>query len=290
MKKLFLLLAIAFSLPAFAQDDEEYLEEEENEVVDGIVAKQHIKNKKHLEAAYVREANVLWSKTIWRMVDLREKQNLYLFYPTKPIDGRRSLVQVLLDGVSNGDLDAYSTSTDNEFDAKISIKDVYESLGVENVDSVTQVNPETGETETKYTVDQSAVRVDAIRKFLIKEVWFFDRKYSMMKCRIIGLCPISELQNEEGTRIDQKQCFWIYYPQAAQLLSEQEAFSYSNDAQRQSLYDCLEQRKFGSYVFRESNVYDNRVIGNYAQGISQNIEAERIQNSIFQKEHDMWEF
>ena len=290
MKKLILLWAVLFSIPAFAQEEEDLAEAEASSVVDGIVAKQHIVNARPIRPAYVREANVLWSKTIWRMVDLREKENLYLYFPLRPIDDRRSLVKVLYDGIMKGELDAYSTSTDNEFERTITAREAAEALGGQDPDSLQEVNPETGEMEWRYIFSTDAIHFDAVKKFLFKEVWFFDKKYSMLKVRIIGLCPIIEDMNEEGTRMQQKQAFWVYYPQAEPLLAKQEAFTFRNDAQRQSLHAMLEKRLFGSYVFRESNVYDNRVIQVYAQGMSANIEAERIQNSIFQKEHDMWEF
>lgn len=296
----------SFTLPLLAQDvdtdsapdDEEGApliregnDGDEDGVVDGIVAKQHIKYKQHLAPAYVREANVLWSKTIWRMLDLREKKNMYLYYPTAPVDDRRSLVRVLMDGIDDGTFNAYSTATDNEFERRLSLKDVYEKMGVEDYDSIPQENPETGAMEYKYIFDKTSAKVDEVMKIYMKEVWFFDRKYGMLKTRILGLCPVVERVNEEGNRRDQIQTFWVYYPHAAQTLSEQEAYySSNNDAQRPSLYDMLEQRQFGSYIFRESNVFNNRVIGVYAQGVAQNIEAERIQESLFKEEHDMWEF
>ncbi len=292
MKKLFLLLAVLLATPVFAQDDADaILEGETDGVVDGIVKKQHIKNKRNMTPAYVREANVLWSKTIWRIIDMREKQNLYLFYPTNSVDERRSLFRTLLDAINAGELKAYSTVTDNEFDTEISVNDVFEKVGASPVDSVETVDPESGEKTMKYVYDmKGGIHYDEVKKFMIKEVWFFDNKYTMMKCRILGLCPIVEQINEEGNRVDQKTLFWIYYPAAAPFLAKQEAFSYSNDAQRPSLYDRLEARQFGSYIYRESNVYDNRIITSYAKGMTSNIEAERIANSIFQKEHDMWEY
>ncbi len=288
MKKLILLLAATLSLPIFAQEDTEVSAEEENSVVDGIVAKQHIKNKRHMEAAYVREANVLWSKTIWRIIDLHEKQNLYLYYPTVDVDGRRSLVKVLFDGIKSGELTAYRAGLSNEFDEKMNAREVFEKFNIVGEMESVVPNPETGENDTLYRYDYTADAFLEVYQFLVKEVWFFDRKYSRMNCKIIGLCPITE-KVEEG-RLRKAQSFWIYYPQAAQMLSEQEAFTFKNDAQRQSLYDMLEQRRFGSYIFKESNVYNDRVITNYTQGMSSNIEWENIQNAIFEKEHDMWEF
>ena len=295
MKKLLLLLATLFcAVPLFAQDDV-VEEQEEGGLVDGIVARQHIKNKKNMEPAYVREANVLWSKTIWRMIDLREKQNLYLYYPvSSSVDSRRSLARVLCDAIAAGELEAYNPIADNEFDMKLSSTEFMQNLGLlgdgQEPDSIQEVNPETGELETKYVFESSNVKYDQIKKFLVKEVWFFDRKYGRLDVRIIGLCPIREYMNEEGTRRNQAQCFWVYYPEAAKFLCRQEAYSFKNDAQRSSIHDCLQMRLFGSYVYKESNVYNNRTISEYAQGLVQNIEADRIENEIFKKEHDMWEF
>lgn len=296
MKKLFLLLAVLFAMPAFAQDDVDsnaVLEGESDGVVDGIVAKQHIKNKRPMQPAYVREANVLWSKTIWRIIDLREKQNLYLYYPinTKSaIDERRSLLRTILDALSTGEIKAYSANSDNEFEEPLDIREAFSKFEQEPTDSVTTVDPETGENVTKYVYDMASLPLDYVKKFMLKEVWFFDNKYSCLNVKLLGLCPIMVKPNEDGDRLDQKLLFWVYYPAVAPYLEMQEAYSFSNDAARSSLNDCLTKRKFGSYVYKESNVYNNRIITSYAKGMASNIEAQRIENSIFQKEHDMWSF
>ncbi len=296
MKKLFLLLAVLFTMPAFAQDDVDsnaVLEGESDGVVDGIVAKQHIKNKRPMQPAYVREANVLWSKTIWRIIDLREKQNLYLYYPinTKSaIDERRSLLRTILDALSTGEIKAYSANSDNEFEEPLDIREAFSKFEQEPTDSVTTVDPETGENVTKYVYDMASLPLDYVKKFMLKEVWFFDNKYSCLKVKLLGLCPIMVKPNEDGDRLDQKLLFWVYYPAVAPFLEMQEAYSFSNDAQRSSLNDCMTKRQFGSYVYKESNVYNNRIITSYAKGMASNIEAQRIENSIFQKEHDMWSY
>ncbi len=296
MKKLFLLLAVLFTMPVFAQDDVDsnaVLEGESDGVVDGIVAKQHIKNKRPMQPAYVREANVLWSKTIWRIIDLREKQNLYLYYPinTKSaIDERRSLLRTILDALSTGEIKAYSANSDNEFEEPLDIREAFSKFEQEPTDSVTTVDPETGENVTKYVYDMATLPLDYVKKFMLKEVWFFDNKYSCLKVKLLGLCPIMVKPNEDGDRLDQKLLFWVYYPAVEPYLEMQEAFSFSNDAARSSLNDCLTKRQFGSYVYKESNVYNNRIITSYAKGMASNIEAQRIENSISQKEHDMWSF
>ena len=304
MKKLFLLLAIIFASPVYAQDDydeeengEEVVTEDESgeEVVDGIVKKQHVKEKKPLMPAYVREANVLWSKTIWRTIDLRQKQNLYLYYPTQDIDERKSLARVLYEGVESGELAAYDPNKDREFEEQISPLKVCEKIlrlddTEASVDSVVTVNPETNQEEVHYATQLSAAGFTSIKQIKVKEVWFFDKKYGRMNVQIIGLCPVGYRVMDDGSKIPMD-LFWVYYPQAATLLAHQEAYSYRNDAQRVSLRDKLETRQFDSYIYRESNVYDNRVISAISNnGLDQNLESQNIQADIFQHEHDMWQF
>lgn len=301
MKKLFLLLAIIFSSPVFAQyddaDDSEGTEataaEAETDnvtVVDGIVKKQHIKGKKPLMPAYVREANVLWSKTVWRTIDLRQKQNLYLYYPTQDIDDRKPLARVLYDAVINGEIHAYDPGADNEFERVTTPAKVCERLlkygnGIESMDSVYNE-----ETQTySYVVELGADMFTEVKQIKVKEVWYFDNRYGALKCQILGLCPVCFYEaNGQKFPLD---LFWIYYPEAAGVLARQEAYSYNNDAQRQSFRDKFEMRLFSSYIYRESNVYNNRVISEISSnGIDQNLEAERIENVIFKHEHDMWEY
>lgn len=47
---------------------------------------------------HIREADVMWSKRVWRTIDLRQKMNLVLYYPLDSATlGKRSFVQVIYD-------------------------------------------------------------------------------------------------------------------------------------------------------------------------------------------------
>jgi gliding motility associated protien GldN len=84
--------------------------------------KEHIPTKKVVPYEFVREADVAWSKRVWRAIDLREKFNHPLYYPLDDIregDGndewiwkknttRWSLWTVIRYHIISGDLTLYS--------------------------------------------------------------------------------------------------------------------------------------------------------------------------------------
>ncbi len=253
--------------------------------IDNIVEKEHVSNKKPVPYPSLREADILWSKRVWRIIDLRERMNLPLYYPITPKDDRYSLISILLYGIQHEGLPVYSIN-DDEFKIPISYEMVNERMGA--TDEVSEIfNPETNlYEEVTYT---SEVRVEEVKQIMVKEVWFFDRNYSRMDVRIIGLCPIREYVDENG-EVVRRQTFWINYPEARNLLARYEVFNAGNDAQRRSFDDIFIKRYFGSYIVQEANMYDNRSIESYAVGVDARLESERIKNEIFNFEHDLWEF
>lgn len=253
--------------------------------IDNIVEKEHVSNKKPVPYPSLREADILWSKRVWRIIDLRERMNLPMYYPITPKDDRYSLISILLYGIQHEGLPVYSIN-DDEFKIPISYEMVNERMGA--TDEVTEIfNPETNlYEEVTYTRE---VRVEEVKQIMVKEVWFFDRNYSRMDVRIIGLCPIREYVDENG-EVVRRQTFWINYPEARNLLARYEVFNAGNDAQRRSFDDIFIKRYFGSYIVQEANMYDNRSIESYAVGVDARLESERIKNEIFNFEHDLWEF
>lgn len=255
-----------------------------------LYTKDHVPNRKPIPYPYIRESDVMWAKKIWRVIDLREKINLPMFYPTTKMDDRMSLIDLLWYGIQYEGLTAYSSKTEDEFQVPLTLDQVMREMGAVS-DTQEIRNPETGLYEKK--VIEGEVRSTEFKQIMLKEIWFFDRNYSRMDVRIVGMCPIREFVKEgdggEG-QIVQSQAFWVYFPEARPLLARHEVFNPRNDAQRRTFDDIFIKRYFGSYIYRESNVYNNRRIEDYSAGMEAMMESERIKNEMFNLEHDMWEF
>ncbi len=277
-----LLILVPFTSNVKAQD----LKEE-------VYTKEHIPYKKPVPYPYIREADVMWSKTLWRIIDLREKQNLPLYYPKVPIGKRMSLIDLLLWGIDNEGLTAYSTSDPyNEFAVQMTKDEVDFSMDA-GVDTIKVLDPNTNELIPQ--IIQKERKSEQVKQILVKEKWFFDKQHSTMQVRIVGLCPIRiyNREDENGMPTEQilkSKTFWVYYPEARPLLARHEIYNRYNDAQRISFEDFFWQRRFNSYIYAESNVYSNRLIQDYNVGLETLMEADRIKNWLFETEHDLWEY
>ena len=86
-------------------------------VLDGVYVQEHIPTKRVIQYPHLREADVMWSKRVWRTIDLREKINHPLYYPEEPLADRMSLFDVIRYGVfEEGSLTIYDLTAD--FDDK----------------------------------------------------------------------------------------------------------------------------------------------------------------------------
>lgn len=240
-----------------------------------------------MQTAYVRDANVMWSRRIWRVIDLREKLNLPLYYPLEPTVCMRSLFDVLKSAILNNELKAYANPVfDDEFTHEMTSDEVSKLLV--SWDSTHQVEDVNNPGQFVSVPMKSEIKAGNICQYWIKEDWFFDKERSVMEARIIGICPLVQKISESGEVIGVKPLFWIHFPDARPFLARSASFNSRNDSERMSYDELFVKRKFSSFVYKESNVY-NRAITEYKQGMDVVLESEDIKEDIFKYESDLWQ-
>jgi gliding motility associated protien GldN len=155
------------------------------------------------------------------------------------------------------------------------------------IDTVITFDPETYDEQLQ--IVRNEINPEDVKRFRIKEVWFFDEETSTLQVRILGIAPLIDVKDENGNFKYEKPMFWVYYPGARQMLAKEKVFNIGNDGSPLSWEDLFEMRYFASYIYKESNVFDRR-LQEYLTGVDLLLESDKIKQQIFNFEHDLWSY
>lgn len=251
-----------------------------------------------LAYGYVDDRDILWSKTVWEIIDLDERVNFPLYYPTDTIGiggDRRSLYHVLMKNIRNGNLtevyaDSYFTEKRKLEDLSATLRKVDTTdLGYEQVNAGEQVSPE--------FINKRDITAADIEEFRIKGIWYFDKRQGELKYRLLGIAPVApDVNFIDDESIDPGQnkveLFWVWYPAARQILHDAKVYNQRNSARPISFDMLLNARRFNGVIYKEENVHEDREISDYIfdNALFQLLEAQRIQEGIRDREQDMWAY
>lgn len=283
IKLFFLLAVVSFAASLQAQVDEklESSEPAEDKYVDDIVKRTLITENRVLAYEPIREADIAWEKRIWRVIDTREKMNMSFRDPVNPF------FNILRAMLENGDIQAFR---DEEFKDYLSLDDLNGKLN--RLDTLTDYDQETY--EEKIVVVPSVVNWEDIKRFRVKEVWYFNEATSEMDVRILGIAPIKEKYDDNDVFVGNEVLFWIYFPEARPFLAKHRVFNDFNDMAPMTWNDLFESRFFASYIYKKSNVLDLRLEDQWSgyenAGIDRLLESEKIKQELFNFEHDLWTY
>jgi gliding motility associated protien GldN len=236
-----------------------------------------------LSYGYIDDRDILWSKVVWEFVDLNQKINLPYYYPIDTANisnDRRSLFDTLLKGIRTGSIkNVYS---DSFFTSKMSTQDIDEVLSDNRIQ---------GDDTIPYVIS-----TQDIEGYMIKGIWYFDKRLGELKYRLLALAPMGKdvltlgLPDIEDDEL--YELFWVFYPSVRNILHKAKVFNPKNISQPISYDHLLNARRFSSVIVREANIYGNRKIADYIRGnaLFQLLEADRIKESIRNKEIDMWNY
>ncbi|MEQ9186201.1 MAG: gliding motility protein GldN [Cryomorphaceae bacterium] len=238
----------------------------------------------------VRPNDLLWMRTVWRRVDLRQKMNQTMYFPVDPSQGRKSLYQFVLDGLLEEQMftayDVGVLGTDDMFTTPLSTAEVLRI--VRKDDTVTSVNPISLQEER--VVVPNWIDSEEIIAFDIKERWYIDAQQSVMKVGIVGIAPVAVVADPEtGEYRGTKRLFWINYDEARFAMATWPVFVRSNDLQYMSYDDFFTQRRFNGTITKVSNVYD-RAFVEYLEPEDALYQARQEHEKIRELELDMWNF
>ena len=259
--------------------------------------------------------DIIWSRYIYRVIDMRYKQNYQLYFPTKSDDADyRNLFKVITDAVVDG-LPIYERNAET---IKPDFKQ--EPLSRSQIPTMFMADDplaDYSDDPTHFDISSSdamLIHYDSINdelsfhfypfekllknqiKYLIQEVVFFDKHTSRLYTKIMGIAPLQsdKISTRDSSNVmnslRESIMFWIPFDELRPYLAMQYAIPNRNEVKRVTFDDFFQKRLFTSYIVGEGNMY-NRWIPDYAKK-EEDVKKEqaRIASELLNFEQDLWEY
>ena len=277
--------------------------EEYSEAHDTIVMVEH------------RWDDVIWSRYVYRIIDMRYKQNYQLYFPTKSDDiDYRNLFKVITDAVVDG-MPIYEKNMETiKPDFK---QDPVTRTSIPMMFMVDDPLVDYSDDPSHYDISSSdamLVHYDSIAdelsfhfypfekivknqiKYLTQEIVFFDKHTSRLHTKIMAIAPLQsdKISTRDNSNIMQSLresiMFWIPFDGLRPYLAMQYAIPNRNETKRVTYDEFFQKRLYTSYIVGEGNMY-NRWIPDYT-GDAEVVrkEQDRIATELLNFEQDLWEY
>ncbi len=258
-----------------------------------------------------RADDVVWSRIVYRIIDLRDKQNFQIYFPTRPNDEYKSLFRVMLDGIASKGKKPLTAYMRSEREIKPLFQEEYKLKGqsLSNVfafsDDSTEVsiNPEKNIVQFDSLSNQSNVDntyyKDYVKnqyKFLIQEIIFFDKHTSRVYSKIMAIAPLygaspyNKEKSDSWKYFQQSILCWFVFDELRPYLAKQYIIPNGNETQRLTYDEFFSQKLYSSYILGDSNML-NKMLLQYVQDPDKiKKEQKRIETEILNAEQDLWEY
>lgn len=263
-----------------------------------------------------RADDIEWSRIVYRVIDMREKQNNQLYFPVTPNEKYKSLFRLILEATVNGGLKAYEKKDFDiqpRYDLQLTNDRLVETFQIADYDSVNNGVRKTALIEkdplTNMPIISSYAYPDFASKqtkFLVQEIVFFNKHYSRMYTKIIGIAPIyiyNETNvtnmfmlglNKSGEGVwnffQSSVLCWYLFDELRPFLAKQYIIPNGNETQRLTYDEFFAQKLFYSYLLGDGNMLDKMLLQTYNDAESIRREQKRIETELLNVEQDLWEY
>ena len=264
-----------------------------------------------------RADDVVWSRVVYRIIDMRFKQNYQLYTPVSSDDPvYSSLFRTILRGIedgmpiyrkssSTGDIKPYFNVPQVE---KVEIPTLLKAQGYD--EAIVVDSTEADISKSNYMLlnydsvaDQWTFKAYAYDdfarntiKYMIQEVIFFDKHYSRLYSKILAIAPMNPdnyKYTDETTVMDAlygQILFWVPFDALRPYMAQQYVTPRGNDNKRITFDDFFIQKMYSSYLVGINNVYNKMIpqVADTYEGMQ--AEQRRIENELLTAEQDLWAY
>ena len=263
-----------------------------------------------------RKDDVVWSRIVYRVIDMREKQNNQLYFPITPNEKYKSLIRLILDAAVNDTLKAYDKKAFDmqpTYEAKIpkeKLADLFVICDWDSTNSGLRKTPLIVKNKITNKLEISSYAyadyVSKQFKFLVQEIVFFNKHYSRMYSKVIGIAPLYMFNETNVTNLNvlgasksgervwnafqASVITWFLFDELRPFMAKQYIIPNGNESQRMTYDEFFAQKLYSSYLLGDGNMFDRNLLQSYNDVPSIRKEQKRIETELMNFEQDLWEY
>jgi gliding motility associated protien GldN len=256
-----------------------------------------------------RDDDVVWSRTVYRIIDMRDKQNYQLYFPIVPNEQYKSLFRIMLEAAVNDSLRAYEKIERDiqpaflKVISKDSLKNYFQICERDTVNNTTRKTPLiVNDPITQQPVISTYAYKDYVKnqlKFLIQEIVFFDKHTSRMYTEILAIAPLNAMTetnvslgntNDSWSYFQSSVLCWFKFKELRPYLARHYVIPNGNDTQRLTYDGYFAQQFYSDYLLGDSNMNNRMLIQYLADPDKIRKEQKRIETELLNFEQDLWEY
>ncbi len=233
------------------------------------------------------EADLQWSKTVYRALDLTKGKNPALYYPEEPNEDGQSMFFIIMRLLANNQIPAYEYLDGREMftdEYKIKVAEMLDRFHVlySEAKGSTEKNP-------KYAIEDADIPGNEILSYYIIEKWSFDTRSNTMRSRVDALCPVLHRQDEFGGEPIRFPMFWVKLNDIRPYIAQQYVFTDDdNNLTKYNLDDFFKLNMYQGDIYKVKNLRNQSLMQLYPDPKDLKHAQDSIEERLHRFDKNLW--
>jgi gliding motility associated protien GldN len=277
-------------------------------------------NADTIATIFHRTDDVVWSRVIYRIIDMRFKQNYQLYFPTNPDDPKYwSLFRLIMDAVVNGRttldgqqeylrlyganprgikplfLDSAVIARGKEMQTAFAVRPMSEIIDTDDRDEYLVTYDDSSNHRLDINTYGYSNYVKNQIKYLTMEIVFFDKHTSRFYQKIMAIAPLQSAMASERDPYDNlvsQVRFWILFDDLRPFMARKYMIPSNNSSKRMTFDNFFSEHLYTSYIIGDDNIFDRMIVQGQKELTEEFVhrDQDRIFNELLNTELDLWEY
>ena len=233
------------------------------------------------------EADLQWSKTVYRSLDLTKGKNPALYYPEEPNEDGQSMFFIIMRLLANNQIPAYEYLDGREMfteEYRIKVAEMLDRFHVlySEAKGSTEKNP-------RYAIEDADIPGNEILSYYIIEKWSFDTRSNTMRSRVDALCPVLHRQDEFGGDPIRFPMFWVKLNDIRPYIAQQYVFTDDdNNLTRYNLDDFFKLNMYTGDIYKVKNLRNQSLMQLYPDPAALKHAQDSIEERLHRFDKNLW--